>query len=58
MVKIVDTIIHGVALASLWFWAFTIYNRVCEPRLIRLWLQIIVPQGVVIAFVLRAQGWL
>jgi hypothetical protein len=53
MEAILQVVITGVALASLWFW-ICVALRVFDPRdRFWWWLRVIVPQGIIIAWALR-----
>lgn len=53
----IDIVVQGVALASIWFWVYSLFK--CEERSIKTlvwWIKVIVPQGVVIALALNLIG--
>jgi hypothetical protein len=49
-------LVCGIALSSLWFWAFTLVRKEVSKSMLKWWLKVIVLQGVVIAFALALIG--
>jgi hypothetical protein len=49
-------LVCGVALASLWFWIFTLIRKELTASMLKWWLRVIVPQGIMIIFALVLMG--
>lgn len=55
---LLKTIVCGVALASIWLWAFSLVRKEYGMSMLRWWIKVIVPQGMVIAYALILIGLL
>lgn len=53
---LLKVIICGVALSSLWLWIFALIRKELKPSMLKLWLKIVVPQGILIAYALVLIG--
>lgn len=53
MLKIV---VYGVAMASIWFWLYSLIRKEISMSMLKTWIKIIVPQGIVIALALILLG--
>lgn len=51
-----NTLIYGIALASVWFWIYSLLNRKLNQSMLKPWIKIIVPQGILVAFALEILG--
>ncbi len=49
-------LVYGVALSSIWFWLFILSSKEFRIGMLKLWLKVIVPQGILIAFALTLMG--
>lgn len=56
MLDAIRVVITGVAISSIWFWLFTLFTKSCEQKIFKIWLKIIVPQGITIAWALFLAG--
>lgn len=49
-------LIVGLALASVWFWIYSLIKQRLTNNDLRMWLKIIVPQGILISYGLYQLG--
>jgi hypothetical protein len=53
---LLKVIICGVALSSLWLWIFSLVKKELNSSMLKWWLKVIVPQGIVIIYALMLIG--
>ena len=62
MVTLLDVLVIGLALASVWFWLAVLIGLIFRAETVmerlKWWLVVIVPQGIIIALALRVLHWL
>ena len=56
MLDVIRIVVTGTAISSVWFWLFTLYAKSCEQKVFKLWLRIVVPQGILIAWAMFFAG--
>lgn len=56
MSDIIRVIVTGMAISSVWFWLFTLFTRSCDQKVFKLWLKIVIPQGILISWALFLAG--
>jgi hypothetical protein len=53
----IDIIIQGAALSSIWFWINSLFYKDRQTmRALIWWAKVIIPQGIIIAFALNSIG--
>lgn len=53
---ILNILIYGLALASVWFWLYSLLKKELNQSMLKSWIKIIVPQGILIVFALMTLG--
>lgn len=55
---LIKVLVLGLALSSIWFWVFAILRKEISSSMLKWWLKIIVPQGMIITYATLLLGLL